>query len=101
VHRRILPDVEAGEVETETIHRPPQQPQPPARDHAGIVRDQRAVENIEIGLEFPDVGVRRGLADRRAGGFDLQPCRGRRQPRKNAGYRKTIGLAASMWRFVR
>ena len=27
-------------------------PQPPARDHAGIVGDQRAVEHVEIGLEL-------------------------------------------------
>ena len=65
MHGRILPDVEACEMKAETIHRPAQQPQPPARDHAGIVRDQRAIERVEIGLEFRDIGVRRGLADGR------------------------------------
>ena len=34
VHGGILPDVEAGEMKAEAIHRPAQQPQPPARDHA-------------------------------------------------------------------
>ena len=99
VHGGVLPDVEAGKVKAETIHRPAQQPQPPARDHAGIVRDQRAVENIEIGLEFPDIGVRR-FADRPPGNSDIELQRGRGEPRIDAGYRQAIGLAAAMRRLV-
>ena len=34
MHRRILPDVEPGEMKAETVHGPAQQPQPAARDHA-------------------------------------------------------------------
>ena len=30
------------------------------------------MENIEIGLELPDVGIGRGFADRRPGGFHIQ-----------------------------
>ena len=52
VHGGVLPDVEAGEMEAEAIHRAAQQPQPAARDDAGIVGDQRAVEHVEIGLEL-------------------------------------------------
>ena len=100
VHGGILPDIEAGEVEAETIHRAAQQPQPPARDHARIVRDQRAIENIEIGLELPDIGVRSGFADRPPGNADIQLQRGRGEPRVNAGYREAIGLAAAMRRLV-
>ena len=65
MHGGILPHVEAGEMEAETIHGAAQQPQPAARDHAGIVRDQRAVENVEIGLELLRRCIGRGLADRR------------------------------------
>ncbi len=72
VHGRILPDVEPGEMEAETIHRAAQVPQPPARDHAGIVRDQRAIENVEIGLELLCAFIGRACADRRPCGFDLQ-----------------------------
>ena len=101
VHGGILPDVEAGEVEAEAIHRAAQQPQPPARDHAGIVRDQRAVENIEIGLE---------LARHRRKARLRRPARrvvptssfsgGRGEPRVNAGHRQAIRLAAAMRRLV-
>ena len=39
-------------MEAEAIHRAAQRPQPPTRDHAGIIRDQRAIEHVEIGLEL-------------------------------------------------
>ena len=52
VHVGILPHVEACQVKAETIHGPTQVPQPSARDHARVVRYQRAVEDIEIGLEL-------------------------------------------------
>ena len=101
MHGGILPDVEPGEMEAEAIHGAAQQPQPPARDHAGIVRDQRAVEHVEIGLELLHAGVRSGLADRPAGGFDLQPQRGRRQAGIDAGNRQSIRFAAPVRRGVR
>ena len=100
VHGRILPDIEAGQMKAEAIHGPAQVPQPSARDHARIVRDQRAMENIEIGLELPDIGVRRGFADRRPGGFHIQPRGGRGEPGIDAGHRQPIGLAASMRRGI-
>ncbi len=78
MHRRILPDIEPGEMEAEAVDGPPQRPQAAARDHAGIVRDQRTVEHVEIGLEFVHGRVGRGLADRPAGGLDLELQRGRR-----------------------
>ena len=87
-------------MKAETIHGPAQLPQPSARDHARIVRYQRAVEDIEIGLELPDIGVSRGLADRRTGDFHLQPRGGRRQPRVDAGHRQPIGLALPVRRGV-
>ena len=37
VHGGVLPHVQSGEMKAETIHRPPQQPQPAARDDARIV----------------------------------------------------------------
>ena len=87
-------------MKAETIDGAAQQPQPAARDHAGIVRDQRAVENIEIGLEFPDIGIGRGFADRPPGGFDIELQRGRGEPGIDAGYREPIGLAAAMRRGI-
>jgi hypothetical protein len=79
MHRGILPDVEAGEMEAETIHGPAQRSQPAARDHAGIVRDQRTIEHIEISLELLYARIRCGLAHRPSRGFNLQPNRGRGQ----------------------
>ena len=87
-------------MEAEAIHGPAQRPQPAARDHAGIVRNQRTIEHVEIGLEFLHARIGRGLADRPAGGLDLQPHRGRRQPGIDAGYRQAIRFAASMRRGV-
>ena len=101
VHGGILPDVETGEMEAEAIHRAAQQPQPAARDHAGIVGEQRTIERVEIGLELCRIGIRLGLADRRARGFHFEPRGGRGQPRENAGYGQPIGLAAAMRRLVR
>ena len=100
VHGGILPHVETGEMKAETIHRPAQQPQPAARDHAGIIRDQRAVEHVEIGLELLHAGIGRGFADRRPGGFHLQPQCRRGEPGIDAGYRQPIRLAASMRRRI-
>ena len=101
VHGGILPDIEAGEMEAETIHGAAQQPQPPARDHARIVRDQRAIENIEIGLELRRHRHRaQPRRPARAGNADIQLQRGRGQPRVNARYREAIGLAAAMRRLV-
>ena len=54
MHGGILPHVEPGQMEAEAVHRATQQPQPPARDHPRIVGDQRTVEHVEIGLQFPD-----------------------------------------------
>ena len=65
MHGGILPHVEPRQMEAEAIHRPAQQPQPAARDHAGIVRDQRAIEHVEIGLELLTLVIGRGGADRR------------------------------------
>ena len=101
MHGGILPDIEPGEMEAETVDGPAQRPQPAARDHAGIVRDQRTIEHVEIGLEFLHARIGRGLADRPAVGFDLQPHRGRRQAGIDAGHRESIGLAAPMRRGVR
>ena len=100
MHRRILPDIEARQMKAEAIHGPAQMAQPAARDHARIVRDQRAIENIEIGLELADIGVRRGLADRRPRGFDIEPRGGGSEPGVDAGHRQPVGLAASMRRGV-
>ena len=100
MHRRILPDIEPGEMEAETIHGPAQRPQAPARNHARIVRDQRTVEHVEIGLEFLHARIGRGLADRTPGRLDLELHRRRRQPGIDAGHRETIRFAASMRRGV-
>ena len=100
VHRGVLPDIEACEVKAEAIHRPAQQPQPAARDHAGIVRDQRTIENIEIGLEFLDAVIGRRGADRRPSGFHIELQCGRRQPRIDAGHRQPVGLADPVRRSV-
>ena len=100
VHGGVLPHVEAGQMKAETIRRPTQQPQPAACNHARIIRDQRAVENIEVGLELPGVGVRSGLADRLPHGFDVELQRGRRQPGVDARHRQPVGLAASMRRSI-
>ena len=62
--------------------------------------DQRAIEHVEIGLELLGAGIGRRLADRRAGGFDLEPRRGRGQPRIDAGHGQPIGLAAPVRRGV-
>ena len=101
MHCGILPYIEPGEMEAETIHGPAQRPQPPARDHAGIVRDQRAIEHIEIGLELLHARIRRGLAHRPARSFNLQPHRGRRQPGIDAGHRQPIRFAAPVRRSIR
>ena len=58
------------------------------------------MENIEIGLEFSDVGIGRGFADRCPRGLDLEPRGGSGEPGKDAGYRQAIGLAAAMRRLV-
>ena len=73
---------------------------PPARDHARIVRDQRAVEHVEIGLELPDTGIGLCLADRPSHDLDVELLRRRREPRIDAGDRQTIGLAAPVRRGV-
>ena len=100
VHRGVLPHVEAGEMEAEAIHGAAQQPQPSARDHARLVRDQRAVEDIEIGLEFLRAGIGRRFADRLPQGLHAEPHRGRGQTGINAGHRQAIGLAAAMRRGI-
>ena len=87
-------------MEAEAIHGAAQRPQPPARDHAGIIRNQRTLEHVEIGLEFLHARIGRGLADRPAGGLDLQPQRGRGQAGIDAGHRQTIRFAAPVRRGV-
>ena len=72
VHGRVLADVEAGEMEAEAIDRAPQQSQPAACDHARIVRDQRAVEHVEIGLQFRNAAIGRALADRPSRDLDIE-----------------------------
>ena len=98
MHRRILPDVEPGEMEAEAIHGAAQLPQTPPRDHAGIIRNQRTVEHVEIGLEFLYAFIRRCLADRTPCRLDLQLCGSRGQPGINSGHREAIRLAAAMRR---
>ncbi len=68
-------------MKSETIHGPAQVPQPPARDDARIVRDQRAVENIEIGFVLPDIGIGSRFSNRPPGNSHIQLQRGRGEPR--------------------
>ena len=84
MHGRVLADVEPRQVEAEAIHRTTHHPQPAARNDAGIVGDQRAMQHVEIGLKFPDAAVRSALADRRSGDLDLELFCRRSQPRIDA-----------------
>jgi hypothetical protein len=88
-------------MEAEAIDSPAQVPQPAPRDHPRIVRNQRAIERVEIGLELPDIGVGRGFADGRAGGLHTQPRSGSGEPCIDAGYRQPIWLVFSMRRGIR
>ena len=87
-------------MKAETIHRSAKQPQPSARDHTRIVRYQRAVQNIEVGLELGNVRVSGGLADWHATGLYLQPRSGRGKPRIDTGHGESIRFAASMRRCI-
>ncbi len=100
MHRGVLPHVEICQVKTETVHRAAQQAQPAPRDHAGIIRDQRAVENVEVGLELFRTGISGRFSHRLPHGFHIEPDSGRGEPGVNAGHRQPIRLAASMRRSV-
>src|SRR4051812_13448665 len=100
MHRRILSDVEPGEMEAETVDGPAQRPQPAARDHAGIICDQRAVEHVQIGLELLYAFVGRPRADRTPCRLDLELCGGRCKPGIDSGHREAIRLATAMRRWV-
>ena len=100
MHGRILPDVEPGEMEAEAIHGAAQLPQTPPRDHTGIIRNQRTVEHVEIGLEFLYAFIRRSRADRTPCRLDLQLCGSRGQSGIDSGHREAIRLATAMRRRV-
>ena len=100
VNSGVLPHVEACQMEAETIDRAAQQPQTPAGDHAGPVGNERAIDDIEIGLEFGHAGIGRGLADRRPARLHAQQMGRCREPRVDTGYGAAIWLAAAMRRLI-
>ena len=58
------------------------------------------MENIEIGLELPDIGIGRGFADGRPRGFHIQPRGGSGEPGVDTRHRQPVRLPASVRRSV-
>ncbi len=55
-----------------------------------IVRDQRAVDNIEIGLELLRAGIGGRFSNRRPCGFHIQPDGGRGESGVDTGHRQAL-----------
>ena len=101
VHLRILPQVDAREVEAEHFHRAPQGAQSPARDQRRAVGEQGTIEHVEIGAQLGGLRVGLRLRHRVARQHDLtQSARGRDQPRIDADDGLPVRLGGAARRVI-
>ena len=97
----VLPQIHAGEMESEHLGRAPQRAQPPARQQGGAIGVQRPVEDVEIGAELGGfrIGLRFGDRAPRQRGL-AERARRREQPRVDADDGAPIGLRGAARRFI-
>ena len=89
MHVGILPQVEAGQVEAETVRSAAQVAQAATGQNARAVLDQRVVDKVQVGLEGRRRGIGRDLGGRSA---PLQRSRRGAQARGDVGEGEAIRL---------
>ena len=101
VHVGVLAQIDGGEMKTEDVDGAPQAAQPAARQRLGSIARKRAMQDIEVGLQFVDGFISRRLAHGAARGLESVECPGRGcEPCIDAGDRAAIGLVLAVRRPV-
>ena len=102
MHRGILPQIDAREMEAESVGCATQAAQPTARERRRAVGRERMIKNAEVGNELGSLGVRRRLTEGVARRLSLlERPRRRREARIDTGDSPTIRLAAALRRAIR
>ncbi len=102
VHVGVLPQVDAGQMKSEDLHRPPQRSQSSARNHGRAVGEERSIENVEIAAQLGGAGIGLGVRDLVARQHVLsESARGGDEARINSDDRLPIRLRGAARGLVR